>query len=229
MFTQLTLDLQLKDSFTFDNLVPGQNQLLIDMLKSPATESEQQLYIWGPHNSGKTHLLQALCQRLSEQKVNIAYLPMLQMVGYSADVFQGLENIDVVCIDNLEVLEDKADWQEAMFDLINRMRENHRRLILTARQPPRELKLRLRDLVSRLQWGPVFRMHEMDDEEKCQALKLRAAARGFELEEKVGNFLLKHYNRDIADLFEMLETLDKAQLQQQRRITIPFVKSVLGS
>ncbi len=228
MYTQLALDLQLKESFTFDNLITGNNQLLIDLLKSQMVSNENQVYIWGLHNSGKSHLLQAICQYLNHDNINVSYLPLRQMIDYSPEVFQGLENLQVVCIDDVEVLQGKSDWQEAMFDLINRMRENQRRLILTANQPPAELSLELKDLTSRLQWGPVFRLHEMDDLEKSQALHLRAQARGFELSDKVINYLLKNYNRDIADLFDMLETLDKAQLQQQRKLTIPFVKSVLG-
>lgn len=227
MYTQLALDLQLKESFTFDNLITGNNQLLIDLLQSQMVTQENQVYIWGLHNSGKSHLLQAMCQYLSLENLNVSYLPLREMIGYSPEVFQGLENLQVVCIDDVEMLQEKPDWQEAMFDLINRMRENQRRLILTANQPPAELSLELKDLTSRLQWGPVFRLHEMNDQEKCQALQQRAQARGFELSEKVTSFLLKNYNRDIADLFEMLETLDKAQLQQQRKLTIPFVKSVL--
>ncbi len=229
MYTQLTLDLQLKDSFTFDNFISGENHILVELLKDGSARAEKQLYLWGGHNSGKTHLLQAMCQYQAAEKRNVSYLPLEQMVDYSPDIFHGQETMDICCIDNVEQLQGRSDWQEALFDLINRMRENHRRLILTASQPPAEVNLELKDLVSRLQWGPIFRLVEMSDAEKCQALQQRAEARGFELAENVAAFLLKNYNRDIADLFNMLEALDKAQLQQHRRLTIPFVKSVLDS
>ncbi len=229
MYTQLPLDLQLKDSFSFVNLVAGQNQTLLDLLQSSAAQDEQQILIWGIHNSGKTHLLQALCQLLDQQGQSFSYLPLRQMIDYSPQVFDGMETMDVCCVDDVQMLEHKADWQEAMFDLINRMREQGKRLLITSRQPPADLQLTLKDLVSRLQWGPVFRLHEMSDEEKCEALQLRASGRGFELAENVATYLLNYYNRDIADLFDMLETLDRAQLAHQRRLTIPFVKQVLGN
>lgn len=229
MYTQLTLDLQLKDSFTFDNFISGENRIPVELLKDHSMHAEKQLYLWGGHNSGKTHLLQAMCQYHAAEKRNVSYLPLEQMVDYSPDIFHGQELMDICCIDNVEQLQGRSDWQEALFDLINRMRENSRRLILTASQPPTEVNLELKDLVSRLQWGPIFRLVEMSDAEKCQALQQRAEARGFELAENVAAFLLKNYNRDIADLFNMLEALDKAQLQQHRRLTIPFVKSVLDS
>ena len=228
MYTQLTLDLQLKDSYTFNNIVNGENKLLIDLLKSPNLAAEKQFYIWGAHNTGKTHLMQALCQDLAQQNKSISYLPLKQLIDYSPEVFQGQEVMDVCCIDDVQVLQNKADWQEALFDLINRSRENNKQLIFTADQPPAEIDIQLKDLTSRLQWGAVFKLLELNDAQKCEALQQRAEARGFELADNVASYLLSNYNRDMADLFEMLDALDKAQLQQHRRLTIPFVKTVLS-
>jgi len=228
MYTQLTLDLQLKDSYTFNNIVSGENKLLIDLLKSPSLSAEKQFYIWGAHNTGKTHLMQALCQDLAQQNKSISYLPLKQLIEYSPEVFQGQEVMDVCCIDDVQILQNKADWQEALFDLINRTRENNKQLIFTADQPPAEIDIQLKDLTSRLQWGAVFKLLELNDAQKCEALQQRAEARGFELADNVASYLLSNYNRDMADLFEMLDALDKAQLQQHRRLTIPFVKTVLS-
>ena len=227
MFTQLTLDLALKDSFTFDNFVVGDNSLLVDFLKSESGDTEKQVYIWGAHNTGKTHLLQALCQYYSNKKNHVSYLPLQQLINYSAEVFQGQEKMDICCIDDVQLLQEKMDWQEALFNLINRARENNTRLIIAARQPPTEINIALKDLVSRLQWGPVFKLNELTDSEKTQALQQRAQCRGFDLPNKVANYLLNNCNRNIADLFAVLDALDKAQLQQHRRLTIPFVKLVL--
>ena len=228
MYTQLTLDLQLKDSFTFSNLVSGENKLLIDLLQSPNLDTEKQLYIWGVHNTGKTHLMQALCQSLAQQNKSISYLPLKQFIEYSPEVFQGQEAMDVCCIDDVQILQNKTNWQEALFDLINRSRENNKQIIFTADQPPAEIGIQLEDLTSRLQWGAVFKLLELNDAQKCEALQQRAEARGFELADNVASYVLNNYNRDIADMFEMLDALDKAQLQQHRRLTIPFVKTVLA-
>lgn len=225
MFTQLTLDITLKDSFTFDNFIVGENQLLVDLLKK--IEAEKQIYVWGMHNTGKTHLLQALCQYFSSSRINTSYLPLHQLINYSPEVFYGQEEMDVCCIDDVQLLQNKTDWQEALFDLINRARENNTRLIIAANQPPTEIQLDLKDLISRLQWGPVFKLSELNDTGKCQALKQRAQCRGFDLSDNVANYLLNNCHRDTADLFAVLDALDKAQLQQHRRLTIPFVKSVL--
>jgi DnaA-homolog protein len=227
MYTQLTLDLALKDSFTFENFITANNQLLVDFLKSRSADIEKQVYIWGTHNTGKTHLLQALCQFHSDQNIKLSYLPLHQLIEYSPEIFQGQEEMDICCIDDVQLLHNDTDWQEALFDLINRARENGTRLIIAANQPPAEMNIALKDLVSRLQWGPTFRLNELSDLHKCQALQKRAQCRGFDLDDNVANYLLNNCNRDIADLFAVLDALDKAQLQQHRRLTIPFVKSVL--
>lgn len=41
------------------------------------------------------------------------------------------------------------------------------------------------------------------------------------------NFLLNRLDRDLTYLFSVLEKLDKASLQAQRKLTIPFVKEQL--
>jgi len=228
LFTQLTLDIAFKDSYSFDTFIVSDNGLLLDVLKDDTQKQEKQVYIWGTHGSGKTHLLQALCQYHADRGCQLSYLPLHQFIHYSPEIFQGQETMQLCCIDDVHLLQDKPDWQEALFDLINRIRENNTRLILTANQPPTDINIQLNDLISRLQWGPVFKLTDLSDGGKCEALQQRAHCRGFELEDKVANYLLNNCNREIADLFVALDALDKAQLQQHRKLTIPFVKSVLN-
>ena len=82
------------------------------------------------------------------------------------------------------------------------------------------------DLRSRLQWGPVFQLKPLSDEKKIIALQLRANQRGLVLPDNVAQYLLTHFPRDLFTLFERLDELDKASLAMQRRLTIPFIKSV---
>ncbi len=227
MFTQLALDLQLRESYTFDNFISGDNALVVSMLKQMATKGgEQQLFIWGEQFLGKSHLLQATCQLAGSQQRSISYLPLSLMLQYSADVLEDLEKIDLVCVDDVQLLEGQSAWQEKVFDLINRMREHQKALIFASHLPPNDLQLTLEDVRSRLNWGPVIQLKALDDEQKQQALQMRAQMRGFELPDAVAVFMLKNYARDLTGLFEKLEQLDKASLMQQKRLTIPFVKQV---
>jgi DnaA family protein len=227
---QLALDLHLRDSHTFENFVTGDNGLLLDMLRrSGSARAEPQLFTWGEAATGKSHLLQACCQQCGARQQAVAYLPLAQMAGYSPQVLEGLEAMQLVCIDDLQVAVGRTEWEHGLFDFINRMREAGGHMIFAADLPPNELALGLEDLRSRLNWGPVVQLKSLNDQEKQQALQQRARSRGFELPDNVASFMLNNYARDMNGLFDRLEQLDRASLAEQRRLTIPFVKSVCES
>ena len=92
---------------------------------------------------------------------------------------------------------------------------------------PKALPIKLADLQSRLSWGPVFHLQELNDENKIAALQLRAKTRGFELTEEVGLFLIRRSARDMPSLFALLERLDEASLAKHRKLTIPFVRELI--
>ncbi|MCW8854502.1 MAG: DnaA regulatory inactivator Hda [Gammaproteobacteria bacterium] len=225
--TQLVLDLKLRESYSFNNFVTGDNRLLIDLLQQiSAANGEQQILIWGDEFTGKSHLLQAVCQAAAIRNLITAYLPLKQIIQCSDEAFEGLEKIDIVCVDDVQMVSQKPDWQKNIFDLINRMREAEKRLVFTSNLPPNEMDIHLEDLRSRLNWGPVIKIKSLSDEQKQQALQLRAESRGFELPDNVASYILNNFSRDMPGLFEKLEQLDQLSLQQQRRLTVPFVKTV---
>jgi DnaA family protein len=61
------------------------------------------------------------------------------------------------------------------------------------------------------------------------SLACRARGRGLELPDETAQFLLRRFPRDLPTLFALFDTLDTASLIEQRRLTIPFVKSVLDN
>ena len=75
--------------------------------------------------------------------------------------------------------------------------------------------------------GQIYKLQPLSDEDKLQALQLRARLRGFELPEDVGRFLLKRLDREMRTLFMTLDQLDRASITAQRKLTIPFVKEIL--
>jgi DnaA family protein len=88
--------------------------------------------------------------------------------------------------------------------------------------------LSLEDLRSRLQWGLTYQVHSLTDEDKQQALQMRARARGLELSDDVAQYIIQRLPRDTNELFWQLARLDHASLAEQRKLTIPFVKKVLA-
>lgn len=216
---QLPLQIRLNDNATFANFYTADNAQAVSLLQS----EESFVYVWSTGAAGKTHLLQAACH----QHVNAMYLPMIEHTDWSVDIFEGLEQYALVCLDDVQAVAGEPLWETALFNLYNRLRDRHACLYVTANASPASLPIQLPDLASRLSWGVSLRLHELTDEQKVKALSMRARARGFTIAEEVANYLLKHCPRDLHSLFAILDQLDDASLQAQRRISIPFIKQCL--
>lgn len=229
MATQLALNLQLKTAFHFDNYIVGDNQLSLALLQAAATGSgEPQLFIWGQNSCGKSHLLQAACATANQKKRSAGYLPLAQLWQHGSEILQGFEQSDLLCIDDVHCIAGHRDWQEALFHFINELRSANKHLICAASLPPNEIDIQLEDLRSRLNWGPVLQIKNLNDNDKLSALQLRAQARGYDLPENVAHYLLNNFARDLPGLFERLDQLEIVSLQQQRKMTLPFVKQVFA-
>jgi DnaA family protein len=228
MINQLTLGVGLKDEATFANYYAGKNGPLIQELKKSASGSgERVTYFCGIGGQGCTHLLQAACHEAHRYKLTSVYIPLASLIDYSPDIFEGLESLMLVCIDDLHLIAGRPAWEEAFFHAYNRIHDAGSRLIVTANVMPKALGLALPDLVSRLSWGVVFQLQPLTDNEKLAVLMMRAERRGMALSEEVGKFILNHCPRHMSTLFAALDALDKASLAAQRKLTIPFVKTVL--
>ena len=227
---QLSLPVHLPDDETFQSYYPaaGNDQLIRKLQSSAAGEAEQPLYLWGPGKSGRTHLLHAACARANDLERRSFYIPLGIHASISPALLEGLEQVDLVCIDDIDAIAGHPLWEEAIFDLYNRMAEHKRGcLVVSASSAPAEAGFLLPDLESRMQWGLIYQLYPMEDDEKLVALQRRAAMRGLQLPEDVGRFLLNRMARDMRTLFDVLDRLDKASMIHQRKLTIPFVKEML--
>jgi DnaA family protein len=224
---QLPLAIQISESASFENFLCPDDAFLIASLEKLAVEdSHTVMYLWGASGSGKTHLLQAVCRQASQANELASYLPLAELISHPTAMLEGMENIPVICIDDLQCLQGHADWETALFNLFNRVFEQGGRMLFAATASPAELGLGLADLVSRLQSGPVFQVSVLADEQKIEALKLRARQRGLILDNEPAKYLLNRFPRDLNALFEVLDKLDQESLIKQRRITIPFIREV---
>ena len=228
-FRQLPLRFEPREVFSFASYISGDNEIAVATLRSCATRNagaEKQLYLWSGEAQGKSHLLQAACNQGAKLQAAVCYLPAAEIIDQPVQLLEDLEQLDLLCIDDIQLFAGNQAWEEALFDLINRVRSSDCRLVLSACQAPETLPVRLPDLRSRLVWGPVFQLRELGDNQKREALTLRAQMRGLELPDNVADFLLRHYPRDLFGLFERLEKLDTAAMAMQRKLTIPFIKTV---
>jgi DnaA family protein len=215
---------EIRKELLFGNFLDhGANAAALHFLRHFAEGPERLCYLSGRSGSGKTHLLQALCQ----QADNALYLPLQQLLAHGPGLLDGLESVDLLLLDDLQVLAGKAEWEQALFRLFNALHAGSGKLCIAAAAGPLQLPLLLPDLRSRLQLCIRFELQEPDDAGKLEVLCQQAAQRGMELKEEVAQFILLRSGRNLHELGAVLERLDTLSLSEQRRLTIPFVKAAL--
>ena len=223
--TQLVLPLQLADHAVFASFLDHGNETLVSTLASLSSgDAGQGCWLWGAAATGKTHLLQAVCDQAGDRSV---YLPLGMLASAGPDVLEGLASRALVCLDDIDEVVGQDDWELALFNLFNELQESGGQLIVAARAAPRECGIALADLASRMSRLPVFQIHVLDEQQRVAALQLRARHRGLELPDDTAAYMLKRSRRDMASLYGLLDKLDLEALRAQRRLTIPFVRDVV--
>ena len=224
---QLTLGVQLKERATFASFLTARNTELVAHLKHvAAARPAGSTWLAGPHTSGKSHLLQAVCAALPAG-VRAAYLPLESLLPFGPEALEGADQLDLACYDDVQVIAGLADWEARLFSLWQRALERGTTLLFAARENPVHVAYGLADLKSRLASSVVFPVRELNDEEQIEALQLRGHLRGFELPAETARYLQQRFPRDMRTLCEILDTLDDAAFVAQRRITVPFIRDVV--
>jgi len=228
---QLTLNVNLRDGYRFKTYYVSPhsaNAETIEILRQIASlETTQQNILWGEKHSGKTHLLQACCSKVTDAHDVISYLPLKEMVSLGVDVLTGLSFSKLIALDDIDAVIGDKEWEIALFNLINQCRESGQCLLMSSSQNPRQIDCLLPDLASRLIWGGSYQIKALSDEDKPKAMQLRAEQRGFKLTDRVIDYLYRRYPRDIKSLMLLLDKLDKESLRKKAMITIPFVREVI--
>jgi DnaA family protein len=224
--SQLALPLGLDDHAVFETFHAAGNETVVDHLRSLSGNDRMHgAWLWGATATGKSHLLQATCESFGDRAV---YVPLREFASASPELIEGLGSRDLVCIDDVHLVVGNSDWEKALFGLCNEIFDAGYQLVVSATVSPRNLDIGLEDLRSRLQRLPSFHLRALDDGQRVAALQLRARHRGLDLPDDTARYMLTRSKRDMRSLYQLLDKLDLEALRAQRRMTIPFVKSVLG-
>ena len=225
---QIPLSVRLPDRAVFASFLPARNlEALTHARRVASGEVSGLTWLAGPGGSGKSHLLQATCAAASE-RLRAGYLPLAEVAPLGVGVLEGMPQLECLCLDDIDQVAGRADWERAIFGLLRELEEGGGRLIVAAQAPPALVSWALSDLGSRCAAGAVFQLRVLDESEQLLALQLRARLRGFELPAETTHWLQRRFPRDMRRLYELLDTLDEAALAAQRRLTIPFIRGVLG-
>lgn len=228
MPAQIPLPFERFQRFDFDLYLPGDNREAVEYLERLAGgEAGKNVYVWGGTGTGKSHLLQAFCTRAASLQRKPAYVPLAHPGQMAPEVMSGLEELDFVCLDDLDHVCGRPEWEMAVFNLFNRMAELNKPFITASLMSPKGIPMDLPDLKSRLSAGISYHLTPLDEGDRFLALKQRAMSRGFELPDEVVDYLSRRVARDTHTLFGWLDRLDRASLESKKRLTVPFVRELL--
>lgn len=227
--TQLTLRLSPQEIYRFDNFLFAKPETERALDAFCRLDNLDFLYLCGDSGTGKTHLLIACAEKVQQQGHRVIYLSLTELIRTAEPaVLQSLEQADLLCLDDLEAVAGRRDWEVALFHCFNRLHDARGHLLVATANNPANIDIELPDLRSRLATGLVYQLTAMSDEQKQQALILQAQSRGLTMSDEVAQYLLRHYGRDMPALMTVLQKLDKASLQAKRKLTIPFIRQVLS-
>ncbi len=242
---QLPLPVSLPTDETFSSFVVGENSQLVELLKNlsdTSCESEGSLSgfvsgqnlplinIIGGQGKGKSHLLFSICHEFFEKQTSHIYLNLGDYKSLHPQLLEGLEQVSIICLDNIHAVAGDREWEVGLFDLINRVAEGEQTtLVCTSLLGPSHPSFNLPDLRSRLGWGITFQLQSLNDEDRKSVIRLRAKQRGLKFSEAALDYLLNRSERDLPSLLRLLDILDEKSLQEKKRLTLNLVKQVIES
>lgn len=220
---QLPLAVRLRDGAQFASFLPGPNGEALAAAEALAAHAAGRIYLHGAPATGRSHLLQAICAAVP----GAGYFPLGDLRPLGAGVLEGAEQMPLVALDDLDAVAGDGEWERQLFALYNAGLASGARLAVAAGAPAAEISIGLPDLRSRLAALPHYALRPLDDAQQRAALAARAARRGMELPEETLQYLQNHFARDMGRLTALLDRLDRASLEAQRRVTLPFIREVL--
>ena len=229
--TQLIFPFHIDQKASFESFFCSSDNLnLLTRLADIAlSKNAHELIIHGEEGSGKSFLMQAICNELSSSGKQFAFIPMKKALNMGVEIFQNLASLDAVCIDDLQLILANENWETALFNLINECQQSNCSLILSfgGTQPLKE-NTQLPDLLSRIKRMEFTTLHAVRDEFFNQAINFVAQQLDINIDQPELEFLLKHQTRKFSLLVENIITLDKQAASLKRKITIPLIKETLS-
>jgi chromosomal replication initiator protein len=243
VFNEGEKPLPLNPDYVFDNFVTGPCNRLPHAASIAVSEQPGKaynpLFIHGGVGLGKTHLLQAVCQKLLEHQddARILYLSCDSFINQfitaveTGDMNQfrfRYRNVDMLVIDDIHFLTGRDRTQEEFFHTFNTLYQQHKQIILSADCPPNEIPELEERLVSRFNWGLVARIEKPCYETRVAILQKKAKMRGLVLAEDVICYVAAKVENNTRELEGAITKLQGLGLLQDGRIDLDLAKAALG-
>ena len=224
---QLALQIQINERASLNNFfISKNNNKTIQILKNILLNSDKgaQIFIDYQDSNGKSYLLQAICNDFSNSHNSSIYIPMKEAINLDPSILQGVSQLNLICIDDIELINNYGKWQIALFNLINECYEKESILLLSGSINKLEA---IPDLVSRIKKMEILKLEAINDDELLKATKAISKNLNIEISQKNMNYLINNSKRDIKTIFRTLSQLEKESLERKKSIGLNLIKEVI--
>jgi chromosomal replication initiator protein len=235
---------RLNTRYTFENFVVSScNQFAHAAALAAADQpgrAYNPLFIYGGVGLGKTHLMQAIGNRMlqTDSPPSLRYLTTEQFINElitairfenTSDFRKRYRSVDILLIDDIQFIAGKESTQEEFFHTFNDLYDTGRQIVITCDSPPRSIPAVEERLKSRFEWGLIVDIQPPDLETKVAILNKRAAARGWHLPPEVGLFIASNIHSNVRELEGCLTTLMASASVQRRDPDLELAREVVRS
>ena len=226
---QLALQIQINERASLNNFfVSKNNNKTIQVLKNIlfSSDSGAQVFIDDLGSNGKSYLLQAICNDFSNSNNSSIYIPMQEAINLDPSILEGVSELNLICIDDVDLINKRREWEIALFNLINECYEKDCFLLLSGSINKLEA---IPDLVSRIKKMETLRLEAINDDELLEATQAISKNLNIEISDKNMNYLINNSKRDIKTIFRTLSQLEKESLERKKSIGLNLIKEVIRS
>jgi chromosomal replication initiator protein len=230
-------------NYTFESLVVGNNNRFahsgaMAVAQAPG-KTYNPLFLYGGVGLGKTHLLHAIGQHVSQHNkhARVAYLSSEKFTNDFITAIQEnslarfrkkCRQTDVLLIDDLQFLSGKERTQEEFFHTFNALHESHKQIVLSCDRPASQIQGLEQRLVSRFEWGLSADLQPPDGETRLAILRRKAQLMKVELPEEVLHFIAERIRSNVRRLEGALTRVASYATLTGRQATLETVESMLG-
>ena len=226
---QLALQIQINERASLNNFfVSKNNSKTIQILKNILLNSNNgvQIFIDDLGSNGKSYLLQAICNDFSNSSNSSIYIPMQEAINLDPSILEGVSELNLICIDDVDLINKRREWELALFNLINECYEKDCFLLLSGSVNKLEA---IPDLVTRIKKMETLRLEAINDDELLEATQAISKNLNIEISDKNMNYLINNSKRDIKTIFRTLSQLEKESLERKKSIGLNLIKEVIRS
>ena len=238
----------LNKRYTFESFVAGNNLFVVEAAKDVANDPAgiyNPLFIYGGTGLGKTHLIQAIANKIIEDRptYKVIYVTSEQFVNEIIDTMftskgpdsrergsklrQYYRSADVLIIDDIQFIANKKAVQEEFFHTFNELISRGKQIVITSDQPPRELTALEERLRTRFSGGLVFDILPPNLETKIAILKQKAFEKRCIVPDDVLSFLAQNSGDDVRTLEGRLTKVVFASKLHEQPITVTLARNAL--